>query len=71
MKVSNLIIEKILTDNQFSSELAIKLGIQQQSVLGLARRKSNKLLLYPAVLFYKEKGFDEKEIIEEETTKTE
>lgn len=65
MKVSNLIIEKILNDNQFSSELAIELGIQQQSVLGLARRNSSKLTLYQAVMFFKKKGFSDKEIFEE------
>jgi len=37
MKVSKIIIEKILNDNNFSIELAKKLGNQQQSVLGLAR----------------------------------
>lgn len=64
MKVSSIIIEKILSDNAFSSELAKELGIQQQSVLGLARRNSDKLTLYRAVEFYKEKGFSEKEIFE-------
>ncbi len=63
-KVSNLIREKILTDNEFSSELAVKMKIQQQSVLGLARRNSNKLTLYEAVLFYKEKGSTEKQIFD-------
>ncbi len=65
MKVSNLIIQKILTDNHFSNELAIELGIQQQSVLGLARRNSNKLTLYQAVLFYRAKGFKDEEIFED------
>ncbi len=65
MKVSKLIIEKILTDSVFSGELAINLGIKQMSVIGLAKRNSDKLTLYQAVLFYKEKGFTEKEIFED------
>ena len=36
MEVSETIIEKILNDNNFSIELAKRLGNQQQSVLGLA-----------------------------------
>jgi hypothetical protein len=62
MKVSKIIIEKILNDNNFSIELAKKLGNQQQSVLGLARRNSRNLTLWEAVLFYKEQGFTEEEI---------
>jgi hypothetical protein len=66
MKVSRKIIKKILTDNLFSMELAKRLGIQQQSVMGLARRNSDKLSLYNAVQFYMEKGFSEIEIFEQE-----
>ena len=39
-----------------------RLGIQQQSVLGLARRNSIKLTLYEAVMFYQEHGFKKEEI---------
>lgn len=60
--VSNLIVQKILKENNFSMELAKILDIQQQSVLGLAKRNSNKLTLYVAVKFYIEKGFSEDEI---------
>ncbi len=66
MKVSKKIREKILTDNLFSTELAMKLGIQQQSLFGLAKRNSEKLTLYQAILFYKEKGFSEEQIFETE-----
>nr|WP_314474010.1 hypothetical protein [uncultured Capnocytophaga sp.] len=62
MKVSKIIIEKILNDNNFSIELAKRLGNQQQSVLGLARRNSRNLTLWEAVLFYKEQGFSEEQI---------
>ena len=61
-KVSELIIRKILEENNFSMELAKRLEIQQQSVLGLAKRNSNKLTLSVAVQFYKEKGFTEEDI---------
>ena len=61
-KVSEKIIEKILSENAFSTELAKRLDIQQQSVLGLAKRNSNQLTLFIAVQFYKEKGFTENEI---------
>ncbi|MFC6269468.1 hypothetical protein [Frigoriflavimonas asaccharolytica] len=61
-KVSDFIVQKILKENNFSMELARILDIQQQSVLGLAKRNSNKLTLYVAVQFYKDKGFSEDEI---------
>lgn len=61
-KGSELIIQKILKENSFSMELAKRLNVQQQSVLGLAKRNSNKLTLYIAVQFYKDNGFTEKEI---------
>ena len=63
-KVSDCIIQKILQDNSFSIELAKRLGIQQQSVLGLAKRNSTKLTLYEAINFYKENGFSEKQIFD-------
>lgn len=62
MKVSKEIIEKILTDNDFSIGLAKVMKIQQQSVIGLARRNSEKLILYLAVLYYKEQGFTDEQI---------
>lgn len=62
-KVSQLIINRILKDNDFSMALAKKLGIQQQSVMGLARRNSSKLTLYDAIQLYKEYGFKEEDIL--------
>lgn len=70
MKVSKIIIEKILNDNEFSIELAKRLGNQQQSVLGLARRNSRNLTLWEAVMFYKEKGFTEEQIFEKDPIDT-
>lgn len=66
MKISQVIIEKIKTDNEFSIELAKVMKVQQQSVISLARRNSSKLSLYQAVLFYKEKGYSEEQIFEKE-----
>ena len=70
MKVSKIIIEKILNDNEFSIELAKRLGNQQQSVLGLARRNSRNLTLWEAVMFYKEQGFTEEQIFEKDPIST-
>lgn len=61
-KVSELIRKKILEDNDFSMKLAAELEIQQQSVLGLARRNSNKLTLYLAIEFYRKNGFSLEQI---------
>ena len=66
MKVSKIIIEKILNDNEFSIELAKRLGNQQLSALGLARRNSRNLTLWEAVMIYKEKGFTEEQIFEKD-----
>lgn len=63
-KVNRVIIDKILNDNDFCMDLAKKLGLQQQSVIGLAKRNSDKLTLYEAILFYKSKGLVEREIFE-------
>ena len=57
MKISQKIIEKILNDNVFSIELAKRLGNQQQSILGLARRNCPNLTLWEAGKLYKEQGF--------------
>jgi hypothetical protein len=65
MKVSKKIIEKILTDNDFSMGVAKAMNIQQQSVMGLARRNSEKLTLYSAILYYKALGFTEEEIFKD------
>ena len=65
MEVTNLIIQKILNDNNFIIELAKRLGVQQQSVLGLARRNSRNLTLWEAVVFYKEQGFSEEQIFQD------
>lgn len=64
MKISKKIIEKILSDNQFSLKLALLLNIQQTSVRALARNNSDKLAHFKLVEFYKEEGFSENDIWE-------
>lgn len=69
MKVSKVILEKILKDNSFSVKLAETLNITQLSVRNLAKRNSDKLTLYIAIKFYKEQGFSEEEIFAKEEEK--
>ena len=66
MRISDTITERILTDNDFSMELAKKIGIQQGSLLGSVRRNNNSrtLRLWEAVMFYKEQGYTEDEIFD-------
>ena len=45
MKISDTITEKILTDNNFSMELAKKIGIQQGSLLSSIRRNRDSRIL--------------------------
>ena len=68
MKISDTITEKILTDNNFSMELAKKIGIQQGSLLSSIRRNrdSRILRLWEAVMFYKEQGYTEEEIFRDD-----
>ena len=66
MRISDTITERILTDNDFSMELAKKIGIQQGSLLGSVRRNKNSrtLRLWEAVMFYKEQVYTEDEIFD-------
>lgn len=66
MKVSEVILEKILKDKKFSSDLATIFGIKQISVELLARRKSGKLTQYAAIEYYRSRGFTDEEIFETE-----
>ena len=62
MKVSKIIIEKILKDKKFSSDLGQIFNIKQISVELLARRNSGKLTQYAAVQYYRSCGFTDDEI---------
>ena len=65
MEISDFIVEKIKKENNFSIELAKILGIKQQSVVNLAKRKSRNLTLWDAVMFYKKIGLSEEEIFQD------
>ncbi|GAB3024557.1 hypothetical protein GCM10027051_31540 [Niabella terrae] len=62
MKLSQKIKDLIATDNQFSLGLAAVLDVSQVAVRDLVRRDSDRLTLFAAVQYYKEKGFTEKQI---------
>jgi hypothetical protein len=64
MKVTEFILNKILTDKDFSGRLSMRMGIKQNSLEQLAGRNSTKLTLYAAILFYKECGFTDEQIFE-------
>ena len=64
MKVSETILEKILTDRKFSADLAEIFGIKQISVELLARRKSGKLTQYAAIQYYRSTGLTDAQIFE-------
>ena len=63
-KISELIIQLILNDNDFSLDVAKLLGIQQYSVKELAKRNSDKLANYHVVMFYLSKGYSLEQIFE-------
>ncbi len=69
MRVSPIITEKIIEDNEFSLELALFLNdkgliVKQLTLEMQAKRNSNKLLHPLYMEFYKIKGYGEEEIIE-------
>lgn len=66
MKVSKTILEKVLSDKKFSSDLGQIFNIKQISVELLARRNSGKLTQYAAVQYYRSCGFSDEEIFEKE-----
>lgn len=69
MILSSTIKSRIISDNQFSLTLALKLDCRQETLIKAARDdKSQKLLLhYAAVEYYKDCGYSEEEIFESET----
>lgn len=67
MKVlSDLCKEKIMSDNEISMHIALMLDIQQLSVRALVKRNSEKLIAYPIVMFFIEKGLTIDEILIEQ-----
>jgi len=67
MKVSQLIIEKLLTDKNFRLNTALALDVTERNVQNLAERNSDNLTKAAAVKYYKSTGLKEKEIFEQES----
>lgn len=66
MKVSDLIINEILNNNDFSLDLAKFFGIQQQSLRKRAQLKSKKLGTLKAIKFYIDRRFLLEDILVEQ-----
>ena len=66
MTVSQKIIKRIISDNDFSLRMAIHLKATQVAVILKARRKSNSLLLPNCIEFYKQNGYSDDEILEKQ-----
>lgn len=66
LKSSQLIRDRILSDNNFSLDIAKLLQIQQYSVKELAKRNSDKLVLYVVVQYYLEQGIALEDVFEKE-----
>jgi|GEM_PF-307861 len=60
--LSSKILERILSDNEFSLALSQHLRKKQDTVIRLAKRKSDILRLPEQISFYKRNGYAENEI---------
>lgn len=66
MKVTPLIIEKLLNDKIFRLNTALALGVTERNVQQLAERNSDNLTKMAAVKYYKSTGLKDKDIFETE-----
>lgn len=64
MKVTPLIIEKLLNDKIFRLNTALALGVTERNIQLLAERNSDNLTKMAAVKYYKSTGLKESEILE-------
>ena len=64
MKVSALIIEKLLNDKKFRLSTALALGVSERNVQQLAERNSDNLTKMAAVQYYRSTGLKDKDIFE-------
>ncbi len=62
--LSQKILDRILSDNDFSLALSQHLKKKQDTVIRLAKRQSDILRLPEQINFYKEKGYAEEEIFD-------
>ncbi|EKB56565.1 hypothetical protein [Bergeyella zoohelcum] len=73
MKLDKKILHKIISDSDFSRKLSEILGIKQNSVERSAKRalsgnsKPFSLMQPVAINFYKENGFNEEDIVGQES----
>lgn len=67
MRVSPLIIEKLLNDKIFRLNTALALGVTERNIQNLAKGQSDNLTKAAAVKFYKSTGLKESEIFEMES----
>ncbi|WP_445454066.1 hypothetical protein [Flavobacterium sp. 25HG05S-40] len=67
IKVSQLILEKLLNDKNFRLNTALALNISERSVERLAERQSDNLTKMAAVNFYRSTGLTDEQIFESET----
>lgn len=64
MKVSKLILEKLLTDTNFRLNTALALKVTERRVRDYAKEESDNLTKYAAVLFYQSAGFSVEQIFD-------
>jgi hypothetical protein len=64
MKVSTLIIEKLLNDKNFRLNTALALNVTERNVQILAEKNSDNLTKMAAVKYYMSTGLTEKQIFE-------
>ena len=64
MKVSALIIQKLLKDKKFRLSTALALGVTERNVQQLAERNSDNLTKMAAVEYYRSTGLSDEQIFE-------
>lgn len=62
--LSTKILNRILSDNEFSLALSLHLKKKQDTVIRLAKRESDILRLPEQINFYKENGYQQEEIFD-------
>lgn len=67
MYISEQILEKLLTDNDFSLELAKVCKVTQWAIIQRVKRKSKTLLLPECIEFYKKYGLENHQIFDYQT----
>lgn len=67
MKVSALIIQKLLKDKKFRLSTALALGVTERNVQQLAERNSDNLTKMAAVEYYRSTGLSDEQIFETAT----